>query len=379
MKVGLTLLAKEKLVEYWNNGIQQNVLFLAEALHLAGLEAHLLVHDRALLNSKRKEELGIPRGVKVTSWGNIHSAGFDVVIQMGLTLELPDLKRLRDAGVTLISYKCGNDFFVTSETILYRMGQNPILQPVELHAAGEAGIFTEIWSIPQMINPCSKYWTTLYRSPVVEAPFVWSPSLLRKVGSETGRAYTKRDKHTRLAIMEPNISFMKYFLPALLVCENAHRLGTEISRVYLTNIDNEIAKHPVNIEHINHVVKCLDLHAKRALSVESRYNALYFINKHADAVVSWQVENNLNYLYLDLAWTGWPIIHNGNLCPDVGYYYEGFDYEEGGRVLKAALEGHGADGEYLERNRAVIDRYLPTNGALQARYVEMLEAVRRRT
>lgn len=380
MKVGLTLHAREKFTDYWASGIQQNVLFLAEALHLAGVESHLLVHDRKHLNAKRKEDLGIPRGVKVTSYENIHAAGFDVVIQMGLTINLSDLTKLRDAGVTLISYKCGNEFFVTTETLIYRTEANPTLQPVELHAAGEAGIFKEIWSIPQMMNPCSKYWTTLYRTPVIEAPFVWSPSLLRKVGAEKKHSYTKRDKHTRLAIMEPNISFMKHFLPALLVCENAYREGSEIDRVYLTNIDNKTSKFPINIPHVNHVVKCLDLHAvRKALSVESRYNALYFASRHADAVVSWQMENNLNYLYLDLAWTGWPIIHNGSLCPDVGYYYEGFDYEEGGRVLKAALEGHGADGEYLERNRAVIDRYLPTNAALQARYVEMLEAVRRRT
>lgn len=380
MKVGVTLAARDKIVDYYTNGIQQNTLYLVEAFRLAGLEAHLVVQDDAKLDLKMKEGLNIHPDIRVTHESNMFSIGFDIIIQMGLTISVANLVKLRDAGTKLVAYMCGNEFFITTENILYHTDRNPIQQSVQLYKAGQTGIFTEIWSIPQMMNPCSKFWTTLYRTPVIEAPFVWSPNLLRKVGSETNHAYTKRDKHTRLAIMEPNISFMKHFLPALLVCENAYRQGAEIDHVFLTNVKKTDPKKGLNIPQINHLVSALDLQmVRKALSIELRYNSLYFTHKHADAVVSWQMENNLNYLYLDLAWTGWPIIHNANLCPDVGYYYEGFDYEEGGRVLKAALEGHGSNGEYLERNRAVIDRYLPTNAALQARYVEMLEAVRRRT
>lgn len=375
MKVGITLLAREKVSEYFNSGIQQNVIFLAEALRAAGFETHLVVQSRERLNSDRRTELGIHRHIRVTSLENLRREGFNVVIQMGLDIPTSTLLRLRDDGVTLISYNCGNEFFVVTESILYRTEAGRTPQAVELAAQGAQGVFNQIWAIPQMMNPCSKFWTTLYRSPCLEAPFVWSPTMIRSSRAESAHAYTRRDSLKRVAIMEPNISFMKHFLPALLVCENAYRQGAVIDRVWMTNIDNEIGKYKLNLDYINRLVKGLDLHrVRKALSIESRYNSLYFCSRHSDAVVSWQMENNLNYLYLDLAWTGWPIIHNGSLCPDVGYYYSGFDYEEGGRVLTEALATHDSDTEYLERNREAISQYLPTSTALQDRYRDMLQS-----
>ena len=37
---------------------------------------------------------------------------------------------------------------------------------------------------------------------------------------------------------------------------------------------------------------------------------------------------------------GWPIVHNAHLCKDVGYFYDGFNYEEGGNVLSDVIENH---------------------------------------
>jgi hypothetical protein len=82
----------------------------------------------------------------------------------------------------------------------------------------------------------------------------------------------------------------------------------------------------------------------------------------ADIVVSHTLENPLNYLYLELAWLGYPIIHNGYLCKDVGYYYDGYNYEEGSDVLFHALENHDLNIEqYVEINRKAIDKYLPSH------------------
>ena len=95
---------------------------------------------------------------------------------------------------------------------------------------------------------------------------------------------------------------------------------------------------------------------------------------HADIAVSHQLENPLNYLYLDLAWMGWPVVHNAHLCKDVGYYYEGFNYEEGGNVLLDVINNHDKNAdEYLKRNREIIDRYLPINKKLQESYKILID------
>lgn len=75
---------------------------------------------------------------------------------------------------------------------------------------------------------------------------------------------------------------------------------------------------------------------------------------------------------MELAWLGWPVVHNAHLCKDVGYYYEGFNYEQGGQVLHDALLKHDFDLSYIERNRANIDRFLPTNLELQRQYEGLL-------
>jgi hypothetical protein len=97
------------------------------------------------------------------------------------------------------------------------------------------------------------------------------------------------------------------------------------------------------------------------------------MNVYADIAVSHQWENNLNYLYFDLAWMGWPIVHNALFCKDVGYYYSEFNYEEGGKQLLNAIYNHDNNiEEYIIRNRKAIDKYLTTNLELQKKYIELI-------
>ena len=190
----------------------------------------------------------------------------------------------------------------------------------------------------------------------------------------TGESKDGRTWENRVAIFEPNINVVKWFFPALLVCENAHRAGHALEHVYVTNTNNEKMGR-LNLKQVNRIVKSLDLTKQKRISIEARYNSLFFISKYADLAVSWQMENPLNYLYLDLAWMGWPIIHNAHLCKDVGYYYEGFNYAQGGQVLGDAMAVHDGDVTYMDRQRAMIERYLPTNKLLQKKYERLLEGV----
>ena len=75
-----------------------------------------------------------------------------------------------------------------------------------------------------------------------------------------------------------------------------------------------------------------------------------------------------------MAWMGWPIVHNGSLCKDVGYYYEGFNYQMGSEQLNDVLLNHDDRvTQYIEDNRRVIQRYLPNNSELLVNYEKMIE------
>lgn len=97
------------------------------------------------------------------------------------------------------------------------------------------------------------------------------------------------------------------------------------------------------------------------------------MSNYADIAVSHTWENYLNYLYFDIAWMGWPIVHNGKLCKEVGYYYDEFNYEEGGRILKDVILHHDENAdEYLLKNRSYLQQFLPTNVELQRKYDALL-------
>ena len=180
--------------------------------------------------------------------------------------------------------------------------------------------------------------------------------------------------NNKIAIFEPNISIMKWALPALLVCENAYRLNNDnIKQVFVNNIsDKKTGINDFNIDAFTKIVNNLDLCTDRKISIEGRYNTLAFMSEQASIAVSHQWENNLNYVYFDLAWMGWPIVHNASLCKNIGYYYEEFNYQEGGYKLNEAFNHNSNLDNYIINNRKAITPFLTTNNDLQNKYIKLI-------
>jgi hypothetical protein len=111
------------------------------------------------------------------------------------------------------------------------------------------------------------------------------------------------------------------------------------------------------------------------MSADGRHTTPYILDKWAQVVLSWQWENPLNYLYFDVAWMGYPIVHNAHLCKDIGYYYEGFDYEDGEKVLAKAMRSHSTNSNYLKEQRNLIKRYTSKNKKLVEQYNQLLNDV----
>ena len=377
-KIAISLSFPTDAMSIFSNGIRQNVLFLYDLLAAIGYNVYLLIDDKDIPKSEEINFWNKKDKYKYTTISKLIRQDFHIVIQMGREIETYILEFLKVCGIKTIYYCCGNKYLIEGEQCLFRSKDNDdayfqFNQSTYFH-------FTQVWLIPQMVNSCTHYLKTLYRSPVVNAPFVWSPSILEEYEKELGKSclYKKRGQNKNIAIFEPNLSLMKWSLPAVLVCENAQRSLVNkilIQDVYITNI-SATSNDTFSNKIFNKLVSSLDLFKSKKLSIESRYNSLFFMSKYSDIAVSHQTENPLNYLYLDLAWMGWPVVHNAHLCSDVGYYYDGFNYEEGGEVLKQVILTHDENAEkYMKKNRAIIDRYLPTNKDLQEQYKTMVNNI----
>jgi len=382
IKIGITFDCSDDIKSLFSNGIRQNVLYFFDLLQNIGYDCYLIIIDEKESNILEFKKNILFENIKYINYTDVLSFNFNIIFLMGFDIEIKILKILKYMKTIIVHYLCGNSYFIDSEKILY--SQHNRRDTFNYIDNNNSNLIDEIWSIPQMINSNKYYWSTFYRTKCIEVPFIWSnksisiTALINNIENEDELLYKKHNDldSKNIAIFEPNISIMKWCLPALLVCENTYRLEKKIERVFLTNIseksNNEI--NNFNLDALNKIVKYLDLFLEKKISIESRFNTLFFMKNYADIAVSHQMENPLNYLYLDLAWMGWPIVHNAELCKDIGYYYEGFNYEMGSEILLDVILNHEKNASnYLNKNREIITRYLPTNKELQNNYNKLIK------
>ena len=369
LKIGITFDPPDTPMGMFNNGIRQNALYLAELLMNMEYDVSLLVETKKI--DKVKGIFGFDDRYRCVKHEAMHEGGFDIVIQVGFQLLRSDFEKFRKSRTKIVYYNCGANYVLDMEHFLFG---TTVIEPLysilsDLHPA-----FDQIWSIPQM-EMNKSFYETLYRAEVKIVPFIWSHVATDQLQKASPNDLAYKAKHTpmKAAIFEPNLNVVKWSFPALLVCENAYRRDKCIKHVYITNMPKTKEDETRHAKQFTKLAKSTDLFIDKKISVESRYNTLVFMQKYADIAVSHQWGNPLNYLYLDLAWMGWPIVHNAHLCKDIGYYYEDFDYKQGGVVLSEAVKNHDSDKGYLERQRALIDRYLPSNKALQEAYRKLID------
>jgi hypothetical protein len=174
-----------------------------------------------------------------------------------------------------------------------------------------------------------------------------------------------------LGIMEPNLNIVKFSLIPTMIAEECYRgeIGKKhIEKLRITNSD------PVktNKEFMS-MINTFDLRKDNKISAETRYQTAYMLTQHLDVLICHQILNPLNYVYLDAAYLGYPVLHNAPMCKDLGYYYEGSDTSDGAKQLDYILTQHDQNiDQYNERNDKVLMRYHADNPKLIKTYDKLI-------
>lgn len=371
----------------FNNGIHQNTLYFYDVLKNIGYTPYLVVTNTDYVKFKKSPPDGWDSAhyENVVSVSQMYRIGFRAVVTFGMQISHIVLQQLRHLGVKLVSYVCGNEYLINSEAILYGHGESGSFEQDKPNP--RKSLFDEVWLIPQMMEQNECYKRTLSRcAKVIEAPFIWSPNGIETIAQKAGttlndflyinaKTQTHDNKSKRLAIFDPNISIMKWFLPSFVLCERAYQLSPQlVDRIYITNAFREKIGDTLNAKKIENTVRYTDLFLDKRVFFEKRFITFEFMKTHADVAVFHQWGNPLNYIYLEMAWLGYPFVHNAHLCADLGYYYEGYNLEQGAEVLLRAIMKHDSvASEYLRINRERVERYLPTNACLQQKYKKMFD------
>ena len=342
--IGITINVKKD--NLWNNGITQNVINLALALKNSKNNYNILILNVSELTELQYKIEGVnmyPIRDKIREC--------DVLLILGSEIYNDDYEYLKNKGCKIVHYVCGATYILDMQEILFTDNKDKKLYK---HFPDE------IWVIPQNMNTNKYYFETIYRTKVKEVPFIWSSTFIDYIINNNGIkcTYTPSDEPKRISCFEPNIDVVKFAMYDILIVEQVYRKRPDlIKNFYVTN-GMKIKNNPLFIDIMNQ----LDIIKSRIATFESRFRIPYFLDVYTDVVISHQWENPLNYAYLDALYLNYPLVHNAPLIKDAGYYYEGFNVDQGAKQLIFALTKHDKNIEkYNEKSKKVLDRYLPTN------------------
>ncbi|MFZ4071626.1 MAG: DUF2827 family protein [Caulobacterales bacterium] len=370
LRIGLTVLGHlpEQPIRLdaalWSSGLVQNIIFLAMLLQrLPQIETvALIAGPQGASEHPLAQSFGLACVEEAACAGQ-----FDIVIETGKRLQPQNARALRCAGAKVVSYMAGNVMALNLEGVACHVPHGEILS--------EHG-YDAVWITPQHWEMNRAYARLTRSDAVFEAPHIWAPDLLLQSAQHLARRLFWRQPATetpiRIGVFDPNVNVLKTFHWPLLASEEAYRARPEaIDRVLLFS-----ATHLRELSHFKEFCGAMDLFSAGKLFVEERYPLAEMLGAHIDLVVTHHWQNGLNYLYWDVLYAGYPLVHNASAIADIGYYYTDFDPQDGGRAILRAVESHA---ETFERDRpkvleALWQRHID-NPANQRRYSELIGAV----
>jgi Protein of unknown function (DUF2827) len=353
MRVGISIITHEGQ-SIWANGLAQNVFILGQLFRSLPF-----VEDVVLLNSGDQSAFSADAGPGAAAFPLVPvreaTDMVDVVIEMsgGLDVEWLDLMRAR--GAKVIFHVCGHPYV-------------SLLEPTMFNTTGYCARFDrcdELWVLEQY-TPFAPMLAALHRCPAHIVPLIWAPDFIATRVAELealGMRFGVREDDAgwaadglRAAIFEPNIAVTKTSVISLLICEEAQRRDpTAIARLTALN-----TAHLVGQPTFDFLKNSLDLSGAGKIVIEGRHDFAGFMSQHGDAVISHQWRHQTNYLYCDALYGDYPLIHNSDWASSAGYFFPGFDVQEGARQLLAARAGHFAGlADYHTRSRRFLARLDP--------------------
>jgi len=352
MNIGITINLRTHI---FSNGVNQNAIYFANLLKEIGYTPYL-IYD----GDNEFEDINEINTIHIDKSFNIK---FDIIVQFGLAIQDQFMNKFKEANksIKLVAYECGNKFIMDMENILFKKEEDSVILTRSTP--------DQTWAIPQMEKSSMDYYKLINRQErATVVPFIWEPLVIEDRMSEMGfGTYTPREIN-RIGVLESNISVMKNVVFPVMAIEKYYRERKDLDSVTLFGSDS--IKHSSTFISLTQLT---EIYADKKLFAHKRKETVDVLNEMVDLIVSWQWENNLNYLWIDAAWMGWPVVHNGSLCQDIGYYYEEFNANVAVDQIKSAIDTHNQDADYLKRNREIIKRYTHQNEKLKEQYKMLIE------
>ena len=368
LNIGITICLQYEDESVFINGIKQNAIFLARTFMNSKKNYNVYIVNTSTVKITSKLGWDIEK-YKTVQIEDVKDT-LDIIFILGGSIDENWTNYFRHRGCKVVPYKCGNEYIISMENIIFDARKaKPQYYEVD-----------QVWNIPQMENTNHHYWRIFHKAETITIPFVWNSMFLDEHINELKTQgknpyYEPSKKSKRISVFEPNINVYKFLMYPMLIAEDVYRNRPElINTIKITNTQ----KVRFN-EELIHLMGQLNIVKDGKSSFENRFPMAWFLSEHTDVVLAHQWENALNYAYLDAVYMKYPIVHNAHYFKDAGYYYEGFNVDEGREQLIYALEKHDDNiEEYEEKSKNIIHKYNSDNMDNVKKYDELIENLLRK-
>lgn len=300
------------------NGLFQNVFVLYKMFSAMGYCPIMIVND------KPKSLENIPliiRSCRMMVADEILKQPIPVLayIEIGMSIDPIVRKFLRMIGAKSYKLYLGNILNIDIETPIFYQQTN-----FAHHVIGE---LDEVWVSPHYKMheeyACYLNHTDPKTQKYLTVPYVWDPCIIDNTTKDLKwRMRTGSEKETYI-ITEPNISFQKSSVIPILALERWYQKNKERDIQIVVFNGERLLMTPFFKENI---WDKLDLVKDNKISVTGRSDIqkTMEIYPHATFILH-QINNEYNYMTLELLHNGYPVIHNSETWKEYGYYYKASD------------------------------------------------------
>ena len=369
-KIGITIDISR---EYLSNGVQQNLIFLADCINqIKGKECFFLYIGELQSNNLILSYSCISYEIYLKEKANI----FDLIIYGGF-LPQPDLHsfdRNRSKLTKFVYLQLGNELNEDIDSVIHPSEKrNKETFVVNMYE------FDQIWTSPHYKKSIPYLATKHHNHDVKISPYLWDDKFL-KMQFENLKLNISFDSFKlnlnikKVAVFEPNLFFTKTCLIPLFIVENY--LQRYPCKIEALNIFG--AKQLVKNEYFIKLILSMDSYNKKKefLKIHPRINFLKAVNKYGGLIISHQIYNELNYLHFEALYLSLPLIHNSDSLKNYGYYYNELDIFKASYHLDQILKYHKENIHKQKlKNQELFKQYSPFSQINKKGYKDLIDSL----
>lgn len=347
------------------NGLFQNVYVLYKMFESMGYLAIMLV------NEKPKTLDNIPK--------MIHSCRMILAedllkeplpvkayIEIGMSID-PIVRRfLRMIGSKSYKLYLGNILNIDIETPMFYQMTN-----FAHHIIGE---LDEVWVSPHYKQHAEYACVLNHTNPLKQrhltVPYVWDTTFIDNTNKDLKWKPRTSSEVETFVITEPNISFQKSSIIPILALERMYRRNKKDIQIIVIN-GERLLQIPFFKESI---YDSLDLVKDNKITMCQRSDIQRTLEMfpHATFILH-QINNEYNYMALELLHNNYPVVHNAKSWREYGYYYEASDLDSMINQIELT-RNHFTNLEiYISHAKSLIWTHSPYNPNVQEVWNTILE------